>query len=240
MYFTKPCFMTIRVLLVIFAIMLMTQACVQTKVLTKDTSHTIQQNATVLLMPIDIELSELTAGGLNEVRADWTLAAQDHVAANIADNLANRRADMKAYKKPDDQEIAHKHGQLVKLHSAVGGTIFMYSMAPVTQPPTKQDSFEWSLGDSAIELGELYNADYALFVYLRDSYATAGRKAAIVAAAVFGVGIPGGMQIGFATLVDLKDGNIVWFNRLFNQTGDLRSIEPAAIAVNNLLNEFPL
>ncbi len=55
-----------------------------------------------------------------------------------------------------------------------------------------------------------------------------------------GVGLQGGMQVGFASLVDLQTGDVVWFNRLVNQAGDLRTVEPARKAVDELLTDFPL
>jgi len=75
---------------------------------------------------------------------------------------------------------------------------------------------------------------------VRDSYVSAGRAAVIGAAAIFGVGIPGGRQVGFASLVDLRTGNIVWFNRLISGTGDLRTEAPAQSTVDNLIKGLPL
>jgi hypothetical protein len=83
-------------------------------------------------------------------------------------------------------------------------------------------------------------ADYALFVYLRDSYTSPGRAALMVAAALFGVGLQGGVQLGFASLVDLQTGQIVWFNRLVSPVGDLRTPEAAEKAVQELLVNNPL
>ena len=51
---------------------------------------------------------------------------------------------------------------------------------------------------------------------------------------------PEAAWIGFATLVDLRDGNIVWFNRIFKQTGDLRTEDAAYSAVNELIEDIPL
>ena len=89
-------------------------------------------------------------------------------------------------------------------------------------------------------LGDDVEADYALFVFLRDTYASAGRKAAMVGLAIIGVGLPGGVQFGFASLVDLKTGDLVWFNRLVDPQGDLRDPEPARSAVTKLLADLPL
>ena len=63
-------------------------------------------------------------------------------------------------------------------------------------------------------LQEKTGARYAVFIYVRDSYASAERKAAMVAMAMLGVGLTGGAQIGYASLVDLETGRVLWFNRL--------------------------
>ena len=59
-------------------------------------------------------------------------------------------------------------------------------------------------------------------------------------AVLFGAYIPGGQQIGYASLVDLRDGRIVWFNNIDRMWGDLREAQPAAETVESLLKGFPL
>jgi len=82
-------------------------------------------------------------------------------------------------------------------------------------------------------------ARYALFVWVRDSYASAERKVAMVALALLGVGVGGGAQFGYATLVDLDSGQVMWFNRLARASGDLREDKPAAESMDVLLSGFP-
>ena len=40
-------------------------------------------------------------------------------------------------------------------------------------------------------------------------------------------GLAGGSQTGYASLVDLRTGRVVWFNNLARGFGDLREPEPA-------------
>lgn len=61
----------------------------------------------------------------------------------------------------------------------------------------------------------------------------------IVAAAFLGVGIPGGQQVGFASLVDLRSGDVTWFHLHARGTGDLRTVEPARETTTSLLEQFP-
>ena len=106
--------------------------------------------------------------------------------------------------------------------------------------PTKGKNLDWSLGPGVTALRDHYNGDYALFVYVRDSYSSPGRTAVIILGAIAGIGVQGGTQVGFASLVDLRTGKIVWFNRLISSTGSLKEDKPAAATVKNLLAGLPL
>ena len=64
--------------------------------------------------------------------------------------------------------------------------------------------------------------------------------ALIMVGALLGVGVQGGSQVGFASLVDLNSGNVVWFNRLARAEGDLRKPAKAQDAIDHLLDEIPL
>jgi hypothetical protein len=215
--------------------------CAQTTSLTRKPAAPRPTAARILVMPSDVELSELTAGGMLEPKAEWTDRAQGHIATALRRHLEARNARLVPYQAPEpDTTRGHRHAQLLKLHDAVGGAILLHKYAPQQfRLPTKED-FDWTLGRDATALREESGADYALFVFFRDTYASAGRVALIIGAAILGVGVPAGQQVGFASLVDLQTGDIAWFNRLLDPTGDLRSAEPAQKAVDRLLAELPL
>ncbi len=196
----------------------------------------------VLLMPPDIEVAEVTAGGLHEPNAAWTARAKVNVAEALDAILRQRNARLVPYRSASGEaRVDEPHLQVVKLHRAVGGTIRVHKYRPEMALPTKKDRFDWSLGEGATALGESFDADYALFVYFRDSFASEGRVAVMfVAAVLFRVGLPGGRQVGFASLVDLDSGELVWFNRLVSETGDIREPELARSAAEKLLSELPL
>jgi len=54
------------------------------------------------------------------------------------------------------------------------------------------------------------------------------------------VDIGGGRQVAVATLVDLRTGQVVWFNLMARQTGDLRTPQGTADTVDELLEDLPL
>jgi hypothetical protein len=220
---------------------LLLAACAQTSHLKQtDAPVSIPRNAKILLMTPDIQLFELTAGGMQEPKADWTAAAKQHVRSALAKQLASRNDVIVPYEAPADRDAEHDHLQLVKLHETVGNTILVHKYVPALNLPTKRDKMDYSLGEGVRQLKARQAADCALFIFMRDSYASAGRVAVIAAAAVLGVAVSGGVQQGFASLVDLETGNIIWFNRLVRGYGDLRTPEPASEAVTQLLAGIPL
>lgn len=192
----------------------------------------------LVLMPADIELSILTAGGALQPQAAWTAAAKSHLVSALRAAPALSGKQLVTYTPPGaDDPSAATIAEIEHLHRAVGMAIMTHKMA--VPLPTKKDRFDWSLGSDVVALRSHAGADYALFVYLRDSYSSGGRVLTQLFAAALGVGLQGGQQIGFATLVDLSSGNVVWFNFLQSQTGDMRDLEGAQATVANLLEGMP-
>lgn len=195
----------------------------------------------LVIVPLDVELFALTAGGVLEPRADWTDAAAKHFRTALLARKDVVGADSLELKQADLDEL----GQLNALHGTVAEAVFQHHMLKAPALPTKNDTLDWSLGDAVAPLREKTGSDYALFFWVRDSYATAERKAAMVAmtlvGAAFGVAmIPaGGQQVAYASLVDLKSGRLVWFNSFARASGDLREAAPAAETVEALLRTFP-
>jgi len=189
----------------------------------------------ILLVPVDVELSEVTAGGLNEPKADWTEAARQNIGPVLRAEHDARGNLLIDYVEAEGDPNHAAYEQILKLHSVVGKSAIIHQYVPGLQLPAKGGKFDWSLGPSVEILRQKYDADYALFVYIRDSYASAGRAAVMVVAALFRVGLQGGVQTGFASLVDLRTGDIVWFNRLARPGGDLRTPEAAQETIKTLL-----
>lgn len=188
----------------------------------------------LVLVPMDIELFSLSAGGVAEPRADWTEAAQKHFKVSLQSRHALLGSQVSELGDKEMDELA----QINTLHGAVAEAVFLHHMSGF-KLPTKNDVLDWSMGDAVEPLRAKSGADYALFFWVRDSYASAERKAAMVALALLGVGISGGIQIGYASLVDLRTGRVVWFNNLVRMSGDLREAKAAEETVDALLRGFP-
>lgn len=189
--------------------------------------------ARIILLQPDVHLALLTASGLQDPRADWSQQGEDNLAAEMSASLMARAHQFRTV----DPETAMegRTGQLLRLNEAVTQSI------PYGFLPTKKGSFDWTLGEGAQALGAAYQADYALFVTARGTYASGGRVVAMIGLAALGVSVPLGNQYAMASLVDLKTGRIVWYNTaLAGPNADMRQPAGAKILVTAMLKDAPL
>lgn len=194
----------------------------------------LPRNARIVLMPLDVELFTMTAGGMTEPQAHWTEQARNHLRASLKRRESMMDAPLIELDDADAQVTGLNH-----LHGAVAAAIALHHYLGHYALPTKEKRMDWHIGADTTWLRERTGADYALFLFVRDSYATAERKMTMFLAAMLGLGIPAGIQVGYASLVDLGNGQVVWFNRLIRGTGDLREAEPAEESITALLDKFP-
>lgn len=199
---------------------------------------TLPKGAKVAIMPTDIELFSISGGGVLEPKADWTEAASRYFKAALTEKKLALGLDAVEVAEKDADEFT----DINALHGAIARAINLHHFGPLNLP-TKDGKLDWSLGEVVREVKKTTGADYALFSWIRDSYASAERVAAMVAVAVLTLGraVPGGgAQVGYASLVDLNTGQVVWFNRLQRGSGDLREADKAGETLNALLQQFPI
>lgn len=197
----------------------------------------LPKGAKVAIMPTDIELFLISAGGVLEPKADWTDAASRHFKAA----LIQKKQALGLNAVEITEKDADAFEDINALHGAIARAISMHHLGPgFLNLPTKDGKLDWSLGEATRAVKKATGADYALFSWVRDSYASGERIATMIALAVVGVGVGGGMQTGYASLVDLETGQVLWFNRLMRQSGDLREADRAAETLDTLLYQFPV
>jgi hypothetical protein len=195
-------------------------------------------NSRILVMTPDAQLALLTAAGLQEPREDWSRSGRENLAREVASYIGREGHAASALDPTTAME--GRVGQLIRLHDAVGASILAVNYGGVNLP-TRRNNFEWTLGQGVQELGATYNADYALFITARGSYASSARVATAVGMAILGVGVPMGGQQAFASLVDLRTGNVVWFNVVTAAPSeDMREISGAVGLTRRLMDEAPL
>jgi hypothetical protein len=198
----------------------------------------------IIVMRPDIAVSVMTAGGTLEPREDWTNTAREEVLNAIRkQQLAKGGTTKVALTREDAGASPEVVLEMERLHEAVGQSIQLHKYMPYAALPTKKGKFDWTMGDLAVKYGAASGYDYALFLFARDSFASSGR-AAVQALGFLGcvVGVcmipGGGIQQGFASLVDLKTGKVVWFNYLVSEVGDIRTAAGANDMVKRLLSSM--
>jgi len=186
-------------------------------------------------MPLNVELFMISAGGLPEPVAEWSAQARENMSVSIRNREAAVGRTLVTDIDADDPQVV----DLIRLHGTVASAIALHHYMDRYELPTKGKQLDWRLTGDTARLAERTGADYGLFIFLRDSYATMERKATMVVAALFKVNLGGGAQVGYASLVDLRSGRVVWFNRLSRQWGDLRDRASAEGTMDVLLEDFP-
>lgn len=202
-----------------------------------------QSGKTILLLRPSIRVGEQSTGGLPEPRAEWTDQARAHIEAALSE--IQQQLGNVVIPAPDPYgEDARNVAEHMALFAAVSKAVIQYQFFVGNRLPTKKrdnkaGQFDWSLGPTVASLPGADTADYALFIYNDDQYGSTGRKMLQIVGLVAGVGVTSGQHIGFAGLVDLKTGDLLWLNADFQMGGDVREREGAQKRVRQLLEDFP-
>ncbi len=194
----------------------------------------LDTNANIVLMPPDIKYFRVTASGITEPIAEWTESANREFLAALRAYASEQNLNLAVQSRPEMSDYAVEYN---KLHSAVGQTILENHYGAI-KLPAKRGAFDWSLGDGVHQMTLNPDSQYALFVNYRDYQAGGGRIGMAVFAAALGASIYTGHQGGFASLVDLNTGNVVWFNNTPATQGDMRKPEGATKLVTQLLKDL--
>jgi hypothetical protein len=193
----------------------------------------------VLLRPW-IRVGEQSTGAMFEPNADWTQQAKENLGSAIAAAQNGLGNEVVNYVEPDGPDAAIA-AEYRSLFSTVASSVITYQFFVGNRPPTKKrkDSFEWTLGSEIRQLPGIGDADYALFIITEDQYGSTGRKLLQAVALLGGVAVISGVHKGFAGLVDLKTGDLVWLNADLEMGGDVRTPDGAQKRVAQLLEGFP-
>ncbi|GAB3757026.1 hypothetical protein GCM10028796_00460 [Ramlibacter monticola] len=189
----------------------------------------------LVVIPADMELYSISAGGVVEPRADWTESAQKNMGTALEAQRKLLGPDVTTM----DAAAADELAEVITLEQAVAKAIAMHHRNGGMELQTKSRQLDWSMGDAVRALKERTGADYALFTWVRDTYASSERKMAMLALALMGAISVGGEQVAHASLVDLNTGRVVWFNQVSRLWGDLRDPGTATETVEVLLKDFP-
>ena len=197
-------------------------------------------SARIVLMRPSIRVGAQSTGGMYEPNADWTDQAKENIGTALAKAQTGLGNSVVAYAEPISGNPA-KVAEYQELFGAVASSVIEYQFFRGNRLPTKKrkDQFEWGLGPDVRTLPGLDKADYALFITTEDHFGSTGRKVLQLFAAMANVGVTAGVHKGFAGLVDLRTGELVWLNADMQMGGDVRDAAGADKRVRQLLEGFP-
>jgi hypothetical protein len=228
-------------------------ACVQTRQYADVQFTPPEGNYKLLVLRPDVTVGSLTTGGMVEPRAEWTEQARANIIAALKAQQAARGGNItiiehrNALPGVSEQELA----DVERLNFVVDQSIVDAKYLGNYLPTKRGRGLDWTLGADAVKLGQKTGYDYALFLHAEDQVASTGRIALGVlglAGCIVGFCAPnigGAEQLDYASLVDLKTGEVVWFNVVDAASqvpgikfGDLRSPQGAAQMVERLLGRM--
>ena len=227
--------------------------CVQTRQFADVQFTPPQGDYELLVMRPDVTVNSVTTGGMPEPRADWTEQARANIVTALRAQQSGRGGKVMIMERRDALPgiPADTVAELERLHNAVGNSIALHKYMGANLPTKRGKGLDWTLGQDAVLLGQKTGYDYALFMHAEDNIVSTGRVALQVlgiAGCVVGFCAPnigGGGQFAYASLVDLRTGEVVWFNVLQTGSqiagikfGDMRSPQGAEQMVERLLGRM--
>src|SRR4051794_33607450 len=227
--------------------------CVQTKQFADVQFTPPSGDYKLLVLRPDVTVGALTTGGMVEPRADWTDQARSSIVQALREQQASRGGNVTIIEHRNsipgvsEQELA----DVERLNFAVDQSIVLHKYLGDYLPTKRGKGLDWSLGAGAVRLGQKTGYDYALFLHAEDAQASGGRIAlGLLGLAGCFIGfcapnVGGQQQLDYASLVDLKTGEVVWFNVVQAGSeipgikfGDLRTPAGATQMIDRLLGRM--
>ena len=185
----------------------------------------------IVILPLDVEVSELSAGGMTEKRDDWTRAVTDNLNTALSRLGEGRFTPLTAtVSEAELQDI-----QALFRSVSINQILHRFYGPPLLDSVHKTLDYRLGSLDAVLEPA---GADAALVLFVRDDYATSGRKAVAVVGILAGLPVRAGVTISSAALV-ARDGSILWMNQIGATTGDLRTQGDADDTVEALFTGLP-
>ncbi len=197
----------------------------------------------ILILRPSISVGAQSTAGMFEPNGEWTEQAKANLQAALAkvqSSLGNAViVAPEAY--GEDAQALQEHMQLF---AAVSDAVIRYQFFVGNRLPTKKRDnknavFDWSLGKGVTNLPGAKDADYGLFLFTKDAYGSTGRKMLQLFAAVGGISVKSGVHQGYAGLVDLRTGDLLWLNADAEMGGDVREPDGSEKRIQQLLEDFP-
>ena len=194
----------------------------------------------VVVLPVDIEVMEVSAGGVKEEVPQWSAKASKNVFKSLSAAI-RKDPTMRELRVP---KLSRKSSGVVDEHMA------LYKLVVNTASNIgwehKIRRFDYSIGPGLKSLRRATGADAAVMVYGRDYVSTAGRKAKAVAGNIPIINIFTGPppKLGHSYIhigvVDLRTGDLLWMNSEYRDgASNLQDYGDANDMIEEIIEWYP-
>ena len=203
------------------------------------TQDLAQRPKKVVLLPPQVFVYELSAGGVPTRMADWESTARSNLAG-AATRLARDNKLFELVPAPVlDPVLADQLEAHIGLYDRVAQSVFVYGRGDQSAWAHKKNEFDYTVGPGLDFLRVQTGADAALIVLGSDYISSGGRRAAFIAGLVLGIGIPLGQSFITAGIVDLKTGDVQWMSFDSSATMDTRDAGDVDSLFQSLYETWP-
>ena len=179
------------------------------------------KNKNIALISIDVEITQIKPNKSKDANEIWSISARENIIDTLNRLIVSTGATMPVLNK-NTATKSDQIEQAVALQSIINLSILGHIQSPL---PSKQ-SFDWSVGEQLRILKQFSNADFGLFLFVRAGFKTE-------------ISMPE-YQAGFISLVNLNNGNTVWFDHNMTISGSFHEAERANVAMQDLMKDFPV
>jgi hypothetical protein len=197
----------------------------------------------VVLLPVDVDVYEMSTGGVREEVPEWSDTAEENVRSALLVSK-NPQGNCCVTREVDSSVLTDEERDMLEEHLALFNTVAanaMWADLPGNSAwHFKSQHFDYTLGDGLAFLKTRYGVDAGLIILGEDVVSTAGRKTTAVVGAMFGVYLPLGHSTLVGGLVDFETGDLLWLNHTVS-TGqaDLRERGSALELARELMAGYP-
>ena len=197
----------------------------------------------VVLLPVDVDVKEMSAGGVREEVPEWSRKAEENIRSALLVSkdaqggcCVTRVVDSAALE-PAERESLEEH---LALFNTVAANAMWVDLPGNSAWSFKSEHFDYSLGSGLSFLKTRYGMDAGLIILGEDVVTTGGRKAMAIIGAMGGIGVPMGHSILVGGLVDFETGDLLWLNHTTSYAAsDLRDPASCLELARKLMENYP-
>jgi hypothetical protein len=203
------------------------------------TQNLVARPKKVVLLPPQVFVYELSAGGVPTRMADWETTARNNLVT-AATRLSHESGLFELVPAPVlDPQLADQLEAHIGLYERVAQSVFVYGRGDMDAWAHKKNEFDYTVGPGLAFLREQTGADAALIVLGSDFISSGGRRAAFVAGLLLGVVMPLGQSFITAGIVDLTTGDVLWMSFDSSASMDSRTSSDVDSLMSDLYETWP-